>query len=31
MTRWVMEDVRERLEQCLKNGGRHLNDEIFKT
>jgi hypothetical protein len=31
MTRRVMENLRERLEQYLRNHGRHLNDEIFKT
>jgi hypothetical protein len=27
----VMEYLQERLEQCLRNGGRHLNDDIFKN
>jgi hypothetical protein len=31
MTRWVMENLRVRLKHCLRNGGRHLSDVIFKT
>jgi hypothetical protein len=31
MTRQVMENLRESLEQCLRSGGGHLRDEIFKT
>jgi hypothetical protein len=31
MTRRVMESLRGRLEQCLRNGWRRLNDEIFKN
>jgi hypothetical protein len=31
MTCPVMENLRGRLEQCLRNGGRHLNDEIYKN
>jgi hypothetical protein len=33
VTRRVMEKLRERLEQCLRNcgGGGHLRDEIFKN
>jgi hypothetical protein len=31
MTGRVIENLRERLEQCLRNDGRHLNDEIFKN
>jgi hypothetical protein len=31
MTRRVMENLRESFEQCLRNGGRHLNDVLFKT
>jgi hypothetical protein len=27
----VTKNLRGRLEQCLRNGGRHLNDEIFKN
>jgi hypothetical protein len=30
MTRRVMENRRERLGQYFRNGGGHLNDEIFK-
>jgi hypothetical protein len=30
MTRWVMEN-RGRLEQCLRNVRRHLDDENFKN
>ncbi|GFG36309.1 hypothetical protein Cfor_00837 [Coptotermes formosanus] len=30
ITRRVTENLRERLEQCLRNGGGHQNDEIFK-
>ncbi|GFG40792.1 hypothetical protein Cfor_06070, partial [Coptotermes formosanus] len=31
MARRAMENLRERLDQCLRNGGGHLRDEIFKT
>lgn len=31
MTRSVMENYRERLNQCVNNGGRHLSDILFKT
>jgi 50S ribosomal subunit-associated GTPase HflX len=31
MTCRVMENRRGRLEQCSRNGGGHLNDEIFKN
>jgi predicted Zn-dependent peptidase len=31
MTRRVMENLRERFEQCLRHGGGHLNDVLFKT
>ena len=31
MTRWVMENLRVRLKQCLRNGGRLLSDVLFKT
>ena len=31
MTHRVMENLGGRLEQCLRNGGGHLNDEIFKN
>jgi hypothetical protein len=31
MTRRVMDNFRERLQQCVVNGGRHLQDIIFKT
>jgi hypothetical protein len=31
MTRRVMENRRGRLVQCFRNGGGHLNDEIFKN
>jgi hypothetical protein len=31
MTRRVMEDLRGRLEMCLRNRGRHLSDVLFKT
>jgi hypothetical protein len=27
----VMENLRGRLEQCLRNGGRQLSDVLFKT
>lgn len=30
-THWVMENRRGRVEQCLRNGGGHLKDEIFKN
>jgi vacuolar-type H+-ATPase subunit E/Vma4 len=31
MTRRVMENLRGRLKQCLRNGGRHLSDVLYKT
>jgi hypothetical protein len=31
MTRRVMDNLRVRLKQCLKNGERHLSDVLFKT
>jgi len=31
MTHWVMENLGVRLKQCLRNGGRHLSDVLFKT
>jgi len=31
MTRRVMENIAVRLKQCLRNGGRHLSDVLFKT
>jgi hypothetical protein len=31
MTCRVRENRRGRLEQCLRNGGGHLSDEIFKN
>jgi len=31
MTRRVMESLGVRLKQCLRNGGRHLSDVLFKT
>jgi len=31
MTRRAMENLGVRLKQCLRNGGRHLRDVIFKT
>jgi uncharacterized phage-like protein YoqJ len=31
MTSWVMENHQGRLEQCLRNGGEHLNDKSFKN
>jgi hypothetical protein len=31
MTRRVMENRRGRLEQCLRDGGRHLSDVLYKT
>jgi len=31
MTHRVMENLGVRLKQCLRNGGRHLSDVIFKT
>jgi hypothetical protein len=30
-TRRVMESLRGILEECSRNGGRHLNDVLFKT
>jgi hypothetical protein len=31
MMRQRMENLRNRLEQCLRNGGGHLRDKIFKN
>ena len=31
MTCQVMENLGVRLKQCLRNGGRHLSDVLFKT
>jgi hypothetical protein len=31
MTRRVTEKRRGRLEQCLRKGGRHLSDVLYKT
>jgi len=31
MTRRVMENLGVSLKQCLRNGGRHLSDVLFKT
>ena len=31
MTRRVMENGGVRLKQCLRKGGRHLSDVLFKT
>ena len=31
MTRRVMENLRVRLKQCLRNGGGHLSDVLFNT
>jgi hypothetical protein len=31
MTRRVLENLRERMEQCLRNDGGHLRDEISKN
>jgi hypothetical protein len=31
MTRQVMENRQGRLKQCLRNGGRHLSDILYKT
>ena len=31
MTRRVLENLGVRLKQCLRNGGRHLSDVLFKT
>ena len=31
MTRWVIDNFRERLRQCEDNNGSHLTDLIFKT
>ena len=31
MTHRVMENLGVRLKQCLRKGGRHLNDILFKT
>jgi hypothetical protein len=31
MTRRVMENLGVRLKQCLRSGGRHLSDILFKT
>jgi len=29
--RRVMENLGVRLKQCLRNGGRHLSDVLYKT
>jgi len=31
ITRRVMKNFRERLQQCVANDGRHMSDMIFKT
>jgi len=31
MTRRMMENLGVRLKQCLRNGGRHMSDVLFKT
>ena len=31
LTRRVMKNFRERLQQCVANDGRHMSDNIFKT
>jgi hypothetical protein len=31
MIRLVMENLGVRLKQCLRDGGRHLSDVLFKT
>ena len=31
LTRRVMKNFRERLQQCVANDGRHMSDLIFKT
>ena len=31
LTRRVMKNFRERLQQCVANDGRHMSDMIFKT
>ena len=31
LTRRVMKNFRERLQQCVANNGRHMSDLIFKT
>jgi len=31
MTHRVMENLGVRLKQCLRNGGRHLSDVLYKT
>ena len=31
MTRWVIDNFRERHRQCVDNNGSHLTDLIFKT
>jgi hypothetical protein len=31
MTHQVMENLRGRVEQCLRNSGRHLSNVLFKT
>jgi len=31
MTNIVLENFRERLQQCIANNGCHLSDVIFKT
>ena len=30
MTKKVMESFQKRLQQCVENGGHHLNDVVFK-
>ena len=30
MTKKVMESFRNRLRQCVENGGHHINDVIYK-
>jgi hypothetical protein len=31
LTRTVMKNFLDRLQQCVANGGRHMSDIIFKT
>jgi len=31
ITRTVMKNFRERLQQCVANDGRHMSDKIFKN
>jgi len=31
LTRRALKNFRERLQQCVANGGRHMSDIIFKT